>query len=94
MIRFIYFIPSIRPNVLSLTASNTPRPPLQACLCSVGEVLEGEGASVYGTVGLLLSVAPPPTSRSPLVQLAGFALFYLSVMSVLCTVYLHLVPYF
>uniref|UniRef100_A0AAQ4R095 Calponin-homology (CH) domain-containing protein n=1 Tax=Gasterosteus aculeatus aculeatus TaxID=481459 RepID=A0AAQ4R095_GASAC len=66
----------------------------QACLCSVGEVLEGEGASVYGTVGLLLSVAPPPTSRSPLVQLAGFALFYLSVMSVLCTVYLHLVPYF
>uniref|UniRef100_A0A671THN4 Calponin-homology (CH) domain-containing protein n=1 Tax=Sparus aurata TaxID=8175 RepID=A0A671THN4_SPAAU len=62
-------------------------------LCSVGEVLEGDGGGVYGTVGMLLSMAPPPIiSPSRRVQLAGFALFYLSVMSVLCAIYVHLAP--
>ncbi|GLD68625.1 leucine-rich repeat and calponin homology domain-containing protein 3 isoform X1 [Lates japonicus] len=55
-------------------------------LCSVGEVLEEKGGGVYGTVGELLSMAPPLTSPSPRVQLAGIALFYLSVMSVLCAI--------
>ncbi|GAA6233362.1 leucine-rich repeat and calponin homology domain-containing protein 1-like [Lates japonicus] len=65
----------------------------QDSLCSVGEVLEGKGGGVYGTVGELLSMAPPLTSPSPRVQLAGFALFYLSVMSVLCAIYVHLAPH-
>ncbi|XP_069390876.1 DISP complex protein LRCH3 isoform X2 [Paralichthys olivaceus] len=64
----------------------------QDSLCSVGEVLEGKGGGVYGTVGMLLSVAHPPTSPSPRVQLAGFALFYLSIMLVLCVIYVHLTP--
>uniref|UniRef100_A0A3Q3JZX4 Calponin-homology (CH) domain-containing protein n=1 Tax=Monopterus albus TaxID=43700 RepID=A0A3Q3JZX4_MONAL len=65
----------------------------QDSLCSVGEVLEGTGDRVYGTVGALLSMAPPLISPSPRVQLAGFALFYLSVMSVLCAIYVHLAPH-
>ncbi|XP_056229595.1 DISP complex protein LRCH3 isoform X3 [Seriola aureovittata] len=65
----------------------------QDSLCSVGEVLDGKGGGVYGTVGMLLSMAPPPTSPSPRVQLAGFALFYLSVMSVLCAIYIQLAPH-
>uniref|UniRef100_A0A3Q1C8H5 Calponin-homology (CH) domain-containing protein n=1 Tax=Amphiprion ocellaris TaxID=80972 RepID=A0A3Q1C8H5_AMPOC len=62
-------------------------------LCSVGEVLEGKGGGVYGTLGVLLSMAPPLISLSPQAQLAGFALFYLSVMSVLCAIYVHLAPH-
>lgn len=62
----------------------------QDCLCTVGEVLEGTGTGVYGTVGALLSTAPSLLAPSPRVQLAGFALFYLSVMSVLCAIYVHL----
>lgn len=62
-----------------------PRPP-QDSLCSAREVLEG-GDRLYSTVAMLLSVSPPPQ-----VQLAGFALFYLSVMSVLCAIYAHLAP--
>uniref|UniRef100_A0A8P4K215 Calponin-homology (CH) domain-containing protein n=1 Tax=Dicentrarchus labrax TaxID=13489 RepID=A0A8P4K215_DICLA len=65
----------------------------QDSLCSVGDVLEGNGGGVYGTVGMLLSMAPPQISPSPRVQLAGFALFYLSVMSVLCAIYVHLAPH-
>uniref|UniRef100_UPI0037E7BB9C DISP complex protein LRCH3 n=1 Tax=Semicossyphus pulcher TaxID=241346 RepID=UPI0037E7BB9C len=65
----------------------------QDSLCSVGEVLEGKGGGVYGTVGVLLSMAPHSFSPSPRVQLAGFALFYLSVMSVLCAIYVHLAPH-
>uniref|UniRef100_A0A3Q3WCV9 Calponin-homology (CH) domain-containing protein n=1 Tax=Mola mola TaxID=94237 RepID=A0A3Q3WCV9_MOLML len=65
----------------------------QDCLCSVGEVLEGNGGRIYGTVGMLLSMAPPIISPSPQIQLAGFALFYLSVMSVLCAIYVHLAPH-
>ncbi|XP_034459481.1 DISP complex protein LRCH3 isoform X8 [Hippoglossus hippoglossus] len=64
----------------------------QDSLCSVGEVLEGKGGGVYETVDLLLSVAPPLISHSPRVQLAGFALFYLSIMLVLCAIYVHLTP--
>uniref|UniRef100_A0A3Q3WJE7 Calponin-homology (CH) domain-containing protein n=1 Tax=Mola mola TaxID=94237 RepID=A0A3Q3WJE7_MOLML len=48
---------------------------------------------IYGTVGMLLSMAPPIISPSPQIQLAGFALFYLSVMSVLCAIYVHLAPH-
>lgn len=43
---------------------------------------------------MLLSMAPPTLGpASPDVQLAGFALFYLSVMSVLCAIYVHLAPH-
>ncbi|XP_047450555.1 DISP complex protein LRCH3 isoform X2 [Mugil cephalus] len=63
-------------------------------LCSVGDVLEGTGGGVYGTVAMLLSMAPPTLGHAPPdVQLAGFALFYLSVMSVLCAIYVHLAPH-
>ncbi|XP_068601359.1 DISP complex protein LRCH3 [Brachionichthys hirsutus] len=62
----------------------------QDSLCSVWEVLEGNGGGVYGTVGVLLSMAPPWMNPSLQVQLAGFALFYLSVMSMLCALYVHL----
>ncbi|XP_060903368.1 DISP complex protein LRCH3 isoform X3 [Labrus mixtus] len=65
----------------------------QDSLCSVGEVLEGKGGGVYCTVGVLLSMAPPSFGPSPRVQLAGFALFYLSVMSALCAIYVHLAPH-
>ncbi|XP_036800271.1 DISP complex protein LRCH3 isoform X5 [Oncorhynchus mykiss] len=66
----------------------------QERLCTVEEVLDGRGGCVYGTLGVLLSMAPPPLLMpSPLAQLAGFALFYLSIMSVLCALYCHLVPH-
>nr|XP_046150954.1 DISP complex protein LRCH3-like isoform X8 [Oncorhynchus gorbuscha] len=66
----------------------------QERLCTVEEVLDGRGGCVYGTLGVLLSMAPPPLQMpSPPAQLAGFALFYLSIMSVLCALYCHLVPY-
>ncbi|KAM4742150.1 DISP complex protein LRCH3 isoform 2-T2 [Anableps anableps] len=61
-------------------------------LCSVGDVLEGKGGGIYGTLQALLSVAPPILSPSLQVQMAGFALFYLSVMSALCAIYVHLAP--
>lgn len=59
----------------------------------MGDVLEGKGGGVYATVEVLLSMAPPLVSLSPQVQLAGFALFYLSVMSVMCAIYVHLAPH-
>ncbi|XP_047247085.1 DISP complex protein LRCH3 isoform X5 [Girardinichthys multiradiatus] len=62
-------------------------------LCSVGDVLEGKGRGVYGTLQALLSLAPPTLSPSLQVQMAGFALFYLSVMSALCAIYVHLAPH-
>ncbi|XP_068441193.1 DISP complex protein LRCH3 isoform X2 [Clinocottus analis] len=65
----------------------------QDCLCSLGEVLEGVGGGLYVTVGVLLSMAPPLGGPSPRVQLAGFVLFYLSVMSALCAIYAHLAPH-
>ncbi|XP_031646234.1 DISP complex protein LRCH3 isoform X7 [Oncorhynchus kisutch] len=66
----------------------------QERLCTVEEVLHGRGGCVYGTLGVLLSMAPPPLLMpSPPAQLAGFALFYLSIMSVLCALYCHLVPH-
>ncbi|XP_041850306.1 DISP complex protein LRCH3 isoform X10 [Melanotaenia boesemani] len=61
-------------------------------LCSVGDVLQGTGGGVYRTLGVLLSMTPPLLSPSLQVQLAGFALFYLSIMSVLCAIYVHLTP--
>ncbi|XP_041920305.1 DISP complex protein LRCH3 isoform X4 [Alosa sapidissima] len=63
----------------------------QERLCSVGEVLRGEGRGVLRTLAELLSRAPPPLA-SPPAQLAGFALFYLSIMSLLCALYCHLLP--
>ncbi|KAL4647040.1 leucine-rich repeat and calponin homology domain-containing protein 3 [Arapaima gigas] len=63
----------------------------QEYLCSVGEIVGAEGCRVYRTMEALLSLAPPlvpPASN----HLAGFALFYLSVMSLLCALYCHLVP--
>ncbi|XP_041730174.2 DISP complex protein LRCH3 isoform X5 [Coregonus clupeaformis] len=66
----------------------------QERLCTVEEVLAGRGGCVYGMLGVLLSMAPPRLlMRSPPAQLAGFALFYLSIMSVLCALYCHLVPH-
>ncbi|XP_014017411.1 DISP complex protein LRCH3 isoform X9 [Salmo salar] len=66
----------------------------QERLCTVEEVLDSRGGCVYGTLGVLLSMAPPPLLMpSPPAQLAGFALFYLSIMSVLCALYCHLVPH-
>lgn len=66
----------------------------QERLCTVEEVLDGRGGCVYGTLGVLLSMAPPPLLMpSPPAQLAGFALFYLSIMSVLCALYCNLVPH-
>ncbi|XP_035986073.1 DISP complex protein LRCH3 isoform X2 [Fundulus heteroclitus] len=62
-------------------------------LCSVGDVLEGKGGGVYETLWALLSMAPPTLSPSLQVQMAGFALFYLSVMSALCAIYVHLAPH-
>ncbi|XP_007244051.2 DISP complex protein LRCH3 isoform X7 [Astyanax mexicanus] len=63
----------------------------QGCLCSVADVLEGEALNLYRLLEALLSLAPP-LRPSPPSQLAGFALFYLSVMSLLCVLYCHLVP--
>uniref|UniRef100_A0A4W5PY88 Leucine-rich repeats and calponin homology (CH) domain containing 3 n=1 Tax=Hucho hucho TaxID=62062 RepID=A0A4W5PY88_9TELE len=66
----------------------------QERLCTVEEVLDGGGGCVYGMLVFLLSIAPPPLLMpSPPAQLAGFALFYLSIMSVLCALYCHLVPH-
>ncbi|XP_072557272.1 DISP complex protein LRCH3 [Paramormyrops kingsleyae] len=63
----------------------------QEHLCSVGDVLGARGLGVYATVKALLSLGPPLRSAPP-AHLAGFALFYLSVMSVLCALYCHLLP--
>ncbi|KAB5575205.1 hypothetical protein PHYPO_G00218180 [Pangasianodon hypophthalmus] len=65
----------------------------QGSLCSVGEVLEGKALCLYRLIDALLSLAPP-MRPSPPSQLAGFALFYLSFMSLLCALYCHLVPCF
>ncbi|XP_017207473.1 DISP complex protein LRCH3 isoform X3 [Danio rerio] len=64
----------------------------QDSLCSAGDVLEGELVCVFRLVEALLSLAPPPLRHAPSSQLAGFALFYLSIMSLLCAIYCHLVP--
>ncbi|XP_042631631.1 DISP complex protein LRCH3 isoform X7 [Cyprinus carpio] len=64
----------------------------QDSLCSAGDVLKGEVVCVFRLVEALLSLAPPPLHSAPSSQLAGFALFYLSIMSLLCALYCHLVP--
>ncbi|XP_016311248.1 leucine-rich repeat and calponin homology domain-containing protein 3 isoform X4 [Sinocyclocheilus anshuiensis] len=64
----------------------------QDSLCSAGDVLKGEVVCVFRLVEALLSLAPPPFRSTPSSQLAGFALFYLSIMSLLCALYCHLVP--
>ncbi|XP_062861265.1 DISP complex protein LRCH3 isoform X2 [Trichomycterus rosablanca] len=63
----------------------------QGSLCSVAEVLEGKALCLYRLIDALLSLAPP-MRPSPPSHLAGFALFYLSFMSLLCALYCHLVP--
>ncbi|KAI5098520.1 leucine-rich repeat and calponin-like domain-containing protein 3 isoform X5, partial [Silurus meridionalis] len=63
----------------------------QGSLCSVAEVLEGKATCLYRLIEALLSLAPP-MHPSPPSQLTGFALFYLSFMSLLCALYCHLVP--
>ncbi|XP_058489025.1 DISP complex protein LRCH3 isoform X2 [Solea solea] len=65
----------------------------QDSLCSLGDVVEGKQGGVYRVVSILLSMAPPVTSPYPRAQLAGFALFYLSIMLVLRAIYIHLVPH-
>ncbi|CAB1348458.1 unnamed protein product [Coregonus sp. 'balchen'] len=81
----------VRPR--SVPSIHVPSPAVER-LCTVEEVLDGRGSCVYGTLGVLLSMAPPPLLMpSPPAQLAGFALFYLSIMSVLCALYCHLVPH-
>lgn len=74
------------------TVVSVPPEPSQDSLCSVREVLEGHGDGLYCTMAMLLSMSPPLIIPSPQVQLAGFALFYLSFMSVLCAIYVHLAP--
>ncbi|XDV29244.1 hypothetical protein PO909_032386 [Leuciscus waleckii] len=64
----------------------------QDSLCSAGDVLKGEVVCVFRLVEALLSLGPPPLRSAPSTQLAGFALFYLSIMSLLCVLYCHLVP--
>nr|XP_055029673.1 DISP complex protein LRCH3 isoform X7 [Misgurnus anguillicaudatus] len=64
----------------------------QDSLCSAGDVLKGEVMCVFRLVEALLSLAPPTLQSGPSSQLAGFALFYLSIMSLLCALYCHLVP--
>ncbi|XP_073706774.1 DISP complex protein LRCH3-like [Garra rufa] len=64
----------------------------QDSLCSAGDVLKGEMVCVFRLVEALLSLAPPSLHSAPSTQLAGFALFYLSIMSLLCALYCHLVP--
>uniref|UniRef100_A0A8C1K0F3 Leucine-rich repeats and calponin homology (CH) domain containing 3 n=1 Tax=Cyprinus carpio TaxID=7962 RepID=A0A8C1K0F3_CYPCA len=64
----------------------------QDSLCSAGDVLKGEVVCVFRLVEALLSLAPPRFHSAPSSQLAGFALFYLSIMSLLCALYCHLVP--
>ncbi|XP_016141240.1 leucine-rich repeat and calponin homology domain-containing protein 3-like [Sinocyclocheilus grahami] len=64
----------------------------QDSLCSAGDVLKGEVVCVFRLVEALLSLAPPPFRSAPSSQLAGFALFYLSIMSMLCALYCHLAP--
>lgn len=62
----------------------------QDSLCSVRQVLEGHGDGLYCTMAMLLSMSPPLIIPFPRVQLAGFVLFYLFFMSVLCAIYVHL----
>ncbi|XP_052008559.1 DISP complex protein LRCH3-like isoform X2 [Xyrauchen texanus] len=64
----------------------------QDSLCSPGDVLKGEVVCVFRLVEALLSQAPPTLHSTPSTQLTGFALFYLSVMSLLCAIYCHLAP--
>ncbi|XP_051953295.1 DISP complex protein LRCH3-like isoform X3 [Xyrauchen texanus] len=64
----------------------------QDSLCSVGDVLKGEVVCLFRLVEALLSMSPPNLHSAPSSQLAGFALFYLSIMSLLCAIYCHLVP--
>ncbi|XP_037533663.1 DISP complex protein LRCH3-like [Nematolebias whitei] len=61
-------------------------------LCSVGDILDRKGGVVYETLDALLTMAPLAVRPSLQVQLAGFALFYLSIMSALCAIYVHLTP--
>lgn len=59
----------------------------------MGEVLEGRGGGgLFRTLAVLLSMSRPLVP-SPPAQLAGFALFYLSIMSLLCALYCHLLPH-
>lgn len=87
IIRFLSHV-----HVLSSTVSISPNTNTQDRLCSVGDILDGKGGGVYETVDALLSMTPLPGRPSLQVQLAGFALFYLSVMSALCAIYVHLAP--
>lgn len=88
-----FLLPCVSPLFFLHRVHLTQHARTQDHLCSVGDVLEGKGGGVYATVEVLLSMAPPLVSLSPQVQLAGFALFYLSVMSVLCAIYVHLAPH-
>ncbi|XP_039620708.1 DISP complex protein LRCH3 isoform X2 [Polypterus senegalus] len=61
----------------------------QERLCSPEAVLEGDSERLCQTLEVLLSTSPSPAA--PLSdQLTGFALFYVTVMSLLCALYFQL----
>ncbi|XP_033884518.3 DISP complex protein LRCH3-like isoform X11 [Acipenser ruthenus] len=62
----------------------------QESLCPVGAVLQGDPRCLYWTLAALLSLRTPPAAPASAPLLAGFAVFYLTVMSLLCALYYQL----
>ncbi|XP_033895074.3 DISP complex protein LRCH3-like isoform X9 [Acipenser ruthenus] len=62
----------------------------QESLCPVGAVLQGDPRCLYRTLAALLSLRTTPASPASAPLLAGFAVFYLTVMSLLCALYYQL----
>ncbi|XP_041118642.1 DISP complex protein LRCH3 isoform X12 [Polyodon spathula] len=62
----------------------------QESLCPAGAVLQGDPSCLYRTLEALLSIRIPPAAPASAPLLAGFALFYLTVMFLLCALYYQL----
>lgn len=67
---------------------------MKSSVCSIDAVTEGKLHPLHRTLSELLSLAPPPHLATPpechlsgLAGLVGFAVFYVSVLSLLCAVY-------